>query len=80
MAVYMSTANKTTLLCIWHELYLTCEVALATAPPWRSTLTTLEWPLQDATIRGVIPSCDGVWRGLSPYKEQSHKMVIVGIF
>ena len=41
------------------HLYLTCAVVLMEAPALRSTLTTLGWPLWDAAIRAVIPSCDG---------------------
>jgi len=30
------------------------------APALRSFLTTLEWPLEDATVSAVSPSCDKV--------------------
>jgi len=31
-------------------------------PAWRSFLTTLEWPLEDAIIGAVTPPCEEVWR------------------
>ena len=40
-----------------YEQYVTWEVVLMLAPAWRRTFTTLGWPLSDAIIRGVHPSC-----------------------
>ena len=48
-----------------HGVY-TCKglftlvVVLTVAPALRSFLTTLEWPLEDATVSAVSPSCDKV--------------------
>ena len=42
--------------------YFTCDMVLTSAVVWRSTCTTLGWPLLDAIIRGVAPSCEGRWR------------------
>ena len=48
-------------LCAKHESLLTFAftllVVLTVAPNWRSFLTTLEWPLEDAVISAVFPFC-----------------------
>ena len=41
-----------------YKLYLTWLVVLTVASAWRSTLTTLGWPLQDAKIKAVDPFCE----------------------
>jgi len=33
-------------------------VVLTVEPAWRSFLTTLEWPLEDAIISAVVPFCE----------------------
>ena len=55
---------------IWHELYFTCEMVLMVAPVWRSTFTTLRWPLWDAAIRGVTPFCEGGERTITMMQLQ----------
>jgi len=44
--------------------YYTQSVVLIVDPAWRSFLTTLEWPLEDAIIREVVPplSCEELLR------------------
>ena len=44
--------------------YYTWLVMLTVAPAWRSFLTTLEWPLEEAIISAVVPSCKEVEGGI----------------
>ena len=44
------------------DLIYTKLVVLTVASVWRSFLTTLEWPLEDAIISAVSPFCEEVWR------------------
>ena len=56
-------------LCAKHESLLTFAytllAVLTVASAWRSFLTTLEWPLEDAVISAVSPFCEEVEGGIS---------------
>ena len=49
-------AKHESLLMSYYTLLVVLTVALA----WRSFLTTLEWPLEDAVISAVSPLCEEV--------------------
>ena len=55
-----------------NSLYLTCAVVLILDPALSNTLTTPGWPLWDAAIRAVAPSCEERWRELPTWCKAKH--------
>ena len=51
---------------------LTKLVVLTVDPAWRSFLTTLEWPLEDAIISAVFPNCEEVEGCLITHGDESY--------